>query len=49
MVQAHPSVRATEGKAAQPQSLELDFLHRSCGLQWLRDCFQQAQDRNEVP
>lgn len=49
VVQAHLSVGTAEGKVAQRPGLGLDFLHRSCGLQWLRESFQQPRGRDKAP
>lgn len=49
VVQAHLSVGTAEGKVAQPPGLGLDVLHRSCGLQWLRESFQQPRGRDKAP
>ena len=38
-----------ERSLAEPLGLDLDFLHRSCGLRELRDSSQQTQGRNEAP
>ena len=37
------------GSLAGSPGLDLDFLHRSCGLHELRDSSHQAQGRNEAP